>query len=130
MLDDAIRWLHLLAAMVWIGGMITVAAIVPSLKRAGVAREQIRAAARRFGVVAWTAMGVSALTGVAQLARLDVEVRGNTALVVKLALVGTAVALAFTHQEIAQGVSPAARGLMEGFLLLLGLGILAAAVAL
>jgi uncharacterized membrane protein len=130
MLDDFIRWLHVLAAAVWVGGMITVAALVPVLRKAGVERAVIQAAARRFGAAAWTALTVSAITGVIQLSRLGVEVRGNTVLMTKLALVGLSVGLTFVHQEIARDVSPAMRGIMEGMLLLLGLGILYAAVSL
>ena|SRR3990172_1656219 len=130
MLDDLIRWLHVLAAAVWVGGMITVAALVPVLRKAGVERAVIQAAARRFGAAAWTALTVSAVTGVIQLSRLGVEVRGNTVLMTKLALVGLSVGLTFVHQEIARDVSPAMRGVMEGMLLLLGLGILYAAVSL
>lgn len=130
MLDELIRWFHLLAAAVWIGGMITVAAIVMVLRKAGTERSTIQAAARRFGQVTWIAMSVSAVTGVWQLQRLDITVRGNTTLMLKLLLVGTSVGLAFFHQEVARDVSPAARGVMEGSLLLLGLAILATAVAL
>ncbi len=128
LLDDVIRWFHLLAAAVWIGGMITVAALVPALRKAGVDREQIQAAARRFGAVAWVALSISVVTGITQVFRLDVDLRAPLA--VKLLLVSAAVGLAFLHQEIARNVSPALRGAMEGVLLVLALGILAAAVAL
>lgn len=130
MLDDFIRWLHVLAASVWVGGMLTVAALVPLLRKSGVERPVIQAAARRFGAVAWMAISVSAVTGVIQLSRLGIEVRGNTVLMAKLALVGLSVGLTFVHQEIARDVSPAMRGAMEAVLLLLGLGILFAAVSL
>lgn len=130
MLDDVIRWLHVLAAAVWVGGMITIAALVPLLRKSGVDRPVIQAAARRFGAVAWMALSVSAVTGVVQLSRLGVEVRGNTILMAKLALVGLSVGLTFVHQQIARDVSPAMRGAMEAVLLLLGLGILFAAVSL
>jgi uncharacterized membrane protein len=129
-LDDFIRWLHVLAASVWVGGMLTVAALVPLLRKSGVERPVIQAAARRFGAVAWMAISVSAVTGVVQLSRLGIEVRGNTVLMAKLALVGLSVGLTFVHQEIARDVSPAMRGAMEAVLLLLGLGILFAAVSL
>jgi uncharacterized membrane protein len=129
-LDDLIRWLHVLAAAVWVGGMVTVAALVPVLRKAGVERPVIQAAARRFGALAWTALTVSAVTGVVQLSRLDIAVRGNTVLMVKLALIGLSVGLTVVHQEVAREVSPALRGLMEGVLLLLALGILFAAVSL
>lgn len=69
-------------------------------------------------------------TGIIQLVRLDVPTRGNTALAIKLLLVGVAVAVAWVHQIVARTASPALRGALEGSLLLLALGILAAAVAL
>lgn len=129
-LDDVIRWFHLLAAATWVGGSITVAALVPVLRKSGAATDQIRAAARRFGVVAWTAIGMSVATGIIQLIRLDYPIRENTTLAVKLLLVGVAVSVAWVHQMIARKVSPAIRGALEGILLLLALAILATAVAL
>lgn len=128
--NELIRWIHLVAATVWVGGQITVAALVPALRKAGATTEQIRAAARRFGVVAWGAIGVSVLTGILQLIRLDYPTRGNTALLVKLLLVGIAVAIAWFHQMIARSASPALRGALEGTLLVLALAIVGAAVAL
>ena len=128
--DELIRWVHLIAAAVWVGGQITVAALVPALRRAGAGAEQIRAAARRFGVVAWSAIGVSVATVIVQLIRLDYPTGGNTTLAVKLLLVGIAVAVAWFHQLIARNASPALRGALEGSLLLLALAIVAAAVAL
>lgn len=128
--DLIIRWVHLLAACVWIGGSITVAALVPVLRKSGASIELVRAVARRFGVVAWGAIAVSVATGITQLIRLDYPTRGNTALALKLLLVGLAVAVAWVHQMIARKISPALRGALEGILLLLALGILAAAVAL
>ena len=128
--DEVVRWFHLLAAAVWIGGTITVASIVPVLRRAGTPIEQVRAVARRFGVVAWSALTVSVTTGIVQLDRLDVNLKGNTALAIKLTLVGLAAALAWIHQMVAKSSSAAVRGMMEGLLLLIGLAILAAAVAI
>lgn len=129
-LDEMIRWIHIVAAAVWVGGQITVAALVPALRKAGATTDHVRAAARRFGTVAWTAIGVSVLTGIVQLIRLDYPTRGNTALLIKLVLVGIAVAVAWFHQMIARGAPPALRGALEGTLLLLALAIVAAAVAL
>ena len=126
--DEIIRWFHLLAAAVWIGGMITVAALVPVLRKGGADRSLIQAAARRFGQATWVALSVSVATGLLQLFRFDYPLTG--ALAVKLVLVGLSISLAFVHQEIARDVGPRARGMMEGGLLLLGLAILAAAVAI
>lgn len=130
MLTDTIRFFHVLAATVWVGGMITVAVLVPLLRRSGVERAVIQAAARRFGAVAWVALSVSVFTGILQLIRLEVELTGNTPILVKLTLVGLSIGLTFVHQEVARDVSPALRGVMEATLLLLGLGILFAAVSL
>ncbi|MCH7585323.1 MAG: hypothetical protein IH941_09195 [Acidobacteria bacterium] len=127
-LDDLIRWFHLLAAMVWIGGMITVGALVPALRSAGVERKQLQAMARRFGVVSWTAMLVAVVTGVAEIFRLDIDL--SPALAWKITLVGVAISIAFIHQQTARHVAPALRGAMEGASLLIGLAILAAAVAI
>ena len=60
---DTIRlFLHVLAATVWVGGQLTLAALVPVLRRLGT--EIPRAAARRFNQVAWPAFAVLVLTGI------------------------------------------------------------------
>jgi putative copper export protein len=60
---DTVRlFLHVLAATVWVGGQLTLAALVPVLRRQG--PEAPRAAARRFNLVAWPAYGVLIATGI------------------------------------------------------------------
>ena len=56
-------FLHLVGAAVWLGGTITVGALVPALRRAGVERPQLQAMARQFGRVSWTAMAIAVATG-------------------------------------------------------------------
>lgn len=126
--DELIRWVHLLAATVWVGGMITMAVLVPVLRTGGASRELIQAAARRYGLASWVAITVSVTTGVLQLFRFDYELSG--ALATKLILVSISITLAFVHQEIARNVGPVARGAMEASLLVLGIAILGAAVAI
>jgi len=126
--NEIIRWFHILAAAVWIGGMITMAVLIPVLRKGGASRELIQAGARRYGMASWVALTVSVVTGILQIFRLDAELSG--ALAIKLILVSVSITLAFVHQEIARHVRPAARGAMEAALLVLGLGILAAAVAI
>ncbi len=108
--------------------MITVAAIVPALRSNGVSRDQLRAMARRFGSTSWVAMAVAVITGILQILRLDVELTG--ALATKLVLVGVVITVAFVHRQMARRAGPALRGALEGALLVISLGILAAAVAL
>jgi len=128
--NDVVRWFHLLAAAVWIGGSITVGALVPALRKAGATQEQIRAAARRFGTVAWIAIATSITTGIIQVIRLHLPVHGNTRLVLKVTLVGIAVVIAYVHQVTASRSRPAVRGALEGLSLLVALAILAIAVTL
>src|SRR6516165_2106831 len=64
---DTIRlFLHVLAATIWVGGQITLAALVPVLRRLGA--ELPRAAARRFNQVAWPAFAVLVVTGIWNIA--------------------------------------------------------------
>jgi len=55
-------FLHILAATIWVGGQLTLAALVPTLRAMGA--EAPKAAARRFNQVAWPAFGVLVLTGI------------------------------------------------------------------
>lgn len=133
-LDDTLRWFHLIAASVWVGGLLTLGALVPAVRRAGADRTVLQAMARQFGRVSWTAMAVAVLTGSIQLSRLDFSLSDDTGyavtLFVKLALVGTAAALALFHQLTARTSSPGVRGAIQGAVLLVSLAIVGTAVAL
>lgn len=60
---DSIRlWLHVLGATVWVGGQLTLAALVPALRAAG--PDVPKRAARAFNRVAWPAFGLLLVTGV------------------------------------------------------------------
>ena len=85
---DTIRlFLHVLAATIWVGGQITLAALVPVLRRLGA--ELPRAAARRFNQVAWPAFAVLVITGIWNIAAVQSQIHGSyeTTLVVKLIVV-------------------------------------------
>jgi putative copper export protein len=63
---DTVRLsLHVLAATIWVGGQITLAALVPVLRRTP---EAARDAARQFNRIAWPAFGVLILTGIWNIA--------------------------------------------------------------
>ena len=85
---DTIRlFLHVLAATIWVGGQITLAALVPVLRRLGA--EIPRAAANRFNQVAWPAFVVLVVTGIWNIAAVHAQIHGSyeTTLVVKLIVV-------------------------------------------
>ncbi|MHB1473712.1 MAG: hypothetical protein ACYCV4_08790 [Dermatophilaceae bacterium] len=84
---DVIRLtLHVLAATIWVGGQILLAALVGPLRR--VAPEAIAPAARAFAWVAWPAFAVLIVTGGWMLAGAGEESDAfRTTLMVKLVLV-------------------------------------------
>lgn len=68
---DTIRlFLHVLAATVWVGGQLTLAGLVPSLR--GLGPDAPRIVARRFNRIAWPAFGVLFVTGLWNLAEIRV----------------------------------------------------------
>ena len=68
---DTVRlFLHVLAAAVWVGGQFALAGIVPTLRR--VAPESTRAVANAFARVAWPAFAVLVVTGIWNIAEVDV----------------------------------------------------------
>lgn len=133
-IDTVLRWFHLVAAAVWVGGLIVMGAVINAVRRAGAERSLLQAAARGFGRVSWTAMVVAVMSGIWQLNRLEFSLSEETGyagrLLLKLLLVGMAVSLASVHQFTARRTSPAVRGLIQAVILLSSLGIVAAAVSL
>jgi putative copper export protein len=131
---DLVRWIHLLSASIWVGGLITLGALVAAVRRTEADRAVLQAMARQFGRLSWVAMIGSIATGVIQLMDVDVSAGVDTEygriLFVKLLLVGGAVALALGHQMTARTTSPRVRGIIQAFILVLSLGILGSAVML
>jgi putative copper export protein len=97
---DTVRlFLHVLAATVWVGGQLTLAALVPVLRGAGT--EVPRVAARRFNQVAWPAFAVLLATGVWNVAAESDKISGSyeTTLIVKLVLVTVSGISAYLHMR-------------------------------
>ena len=96
---DTVRlFLHVLAATIWVGGQLTLAALVPVLRRFGA--DAPGAVARRFNQVAWAAFGVLIVTGIWNIVAVRSQISHSTSyrttLIVKLAVVvvsGVAAAL-------------------------------------
>jgi len=126
---DTIRlFLHVLAATIWVGGQLTLAAVVPVLRKAGA--DVPRAAARRFNQVAWPAFAVLIITGLWNVIAHRSQVTGSyqTTLVVKLVVVLISGVTAALHATARGAGSRAVFGALTGVsaLAALFLGILLA----
>ena len=126
---DTIRlFLHVLAATVWVGGQLTLAAVVPVLRKAGA--DIPRAAARRFNQVAWPAFAVLIITGIWNVVAVRSQVTGSyeTTLVVKLVVVLISGVTAALHARASGPAGRAVFGALTGVsaLAALFLGILLA----
>ena len=68
---DTVRlFLHVLAASIWVGGQFALAGVVPALRR--VSPDATKVAARAFARVAWPAFAVLVVTGLWNIAEVDV----------------------------------------------------------
>jgi putative copper export protein len=123
-------FLHVLAATIWVGGQLVLAALVPVLRRFG--SEAVTAVARRFNQVAWGAFAVLVLTGIWNIAAIsgtaDDTARYRTTLMVKLAVVVVSGITAFVHTRATTARGRAIWGALTGLsaLAALFLGVLLA----
>jgi putative copper export protein len=97
--DDIRVTLHILAATVWVGGQITLAALVPVVRRA--AATATRPVARRFAAVAWSAFAVLVATGIWNVAadRHRFDAADRVTLIFKVSLVAFSAISALVHQR-------------------------------
>jgi hypothetical protein len=112
---DTIRlFLHVLAATVWVGGQIVLAALVPVLRRLGAGIP--RAAARRFNQVAWPAFAVLVVTGVWNIIAVRSQIHGSyqITLVVKLIVVVISGVSAALHARARSAAGLAVFGALAG----------------
>lgn len=113
-LDTVRLFLHVLAATVWVGGQLTLVALVPALRAAG--SDVPRRAARRFNQVAWPAFGVLVATGVWNLVAEHDHVHGRyrTTLIVKLVVVAVSGVTAWLHTRARTRTGLAVFGALTG----------------
>jgi putative copper export protein len=96
---DTIRlFLHVLAATVWVGGQLTLAGLVTTVRDIDVAAPRL--VARRFNLIAWPAFAVLIATGVWNLLEIHIDDRSTeyqVTLLVKLMIVALSGIAAFLH---------------------------------
>ena len=122
---DSVRlFLHVLAATVWVGGQLTLAGLVPVMRRLG--PDATRQLARQFDRIAWPAFLVLVVTGIWNLLEVDVGSASDEYLVtlaVKLVLVvltgvgAAAHRVATTKVALALGGAAAAVGALGALFL-------------
>ena len=124
---DTVRlFLHVLASTVWVGGQLTLAALVPVLRRVG--PDAPRVAARRFNVVAWPAYGVLIATGIWNIAAVSpMTASYRNTLIVKLVVVAASGITAVLHARSKSTAGLAVWGALTG---LTALGALFAGIVL
>lgn len=126
---DTIRlFLHVLAATIWVGGQLTLAALVPALRRMGA--HVPAGAARQFNLVAWPAFAVLVVTGIWNVIAVRAEDHGSyeTTLIVKLIVVAISGITAALHARARTPAGLAVFGALTGVsaLAALFLGVLLA----
>jgi len=109
MTDVVVQWLHLMAAMAWVGGMLAMSLVVqPAMRREMRIEERMtlyRAMGRRFSYLKWGAWITLAATGAYKLWSLRGS-RGifispwGAVLAVKLSLVVLMVGLSELHSQV------------------------------
>lgn len=106
-------FLHVLAATVWVGGQITLAALVPALRGAGEGVTKV--AARAFNRIAWPAFGVLVLTGIWNVVALDDDSTAfQHTLTLKYVLVLASGVTAYLHQRASTPRAMAVYGALTG----------------
>ena len=129
-MDLALRTVHLLAAIVWVGGTVALVfvAVPPVQQLEGEARARLlREFGRRWRPIGWSALGVAVVTGIVLAVRAHAFDSApndfDWVLAVKGALVGLLVAGAYLHdfvlgpglaRQVREGTQQSLRPLLVG----------------
>lgn len=104
-------FLHVLGASVWVGGQIVLGALVPTLRDLG--NDAPKKAARAFNRVAWPFFALAVVTGVWNVAEINVGDRSTgyqVGLFLKLLIVAVSGISAFLHSTATSRVKLAVWG--------------------
>lgn len=127
-LETVRMFLHVLAATIWVGGQLVLAALVAPLRRHSAQSPGV--AARAFNRVAWSAYAVLVVTGLWNIAAEwgGADAAWRTTLWVKLAAVAASGLTAFLHTRADTPRGRAVWGALTGLtaLVALFLGVLLA----
>jgi len=107
--------LHVTAAAVWVGGQITLAGLLPTIR--GLGEDAPKKVARAFGLLMWPAFAVLVLTGfwnIAALATKDASSAWKAVLGIKMTVVVVAGVAVFLHQRATSKVGLAVWGSVGG----------------
>ena len=106
-MDGALRIVHLLAAVVWVGGTVSLVfvAVPPVQRLQGEERARVlREFGRRWRPIGWSALGIAVATGIALAWRDGVfdtaPARVDWLVTIKGALVGVVVAGSYLHDYV------------------------------
>ena len=114
-------FLHVIAAAVWVGGQITLAGLVPTLR--GLGDDAPKAVARRFNRIAWPAFAVLVLTGVWNVVEVDVA---DTSIEYQITLFLKLVVVAASGISAAAHIGARSKGALAFWGALSGLSAIAA----
>jgi putative copper export protein len=107
--------LHVTAATVWVGGQITVAGLLPTIR--GLGEDAPKKVARAFGRLMWPAFALLVVTGfwnIAALTTKDASSAWKAVLMIKIATVVVAGVAVFLHQRSTSKVGLAVWGSVGG----------------
>lgn len=112
---DSIRiFLHVLGATIWVGGQLTLAALVPVLRAFDPSLP--KKAARAFNKVAWPAYALLVLTGIWNVAKIPAGASSNynAILGIKMAVVALSGIAAYLHSKAKSTLGLALWGSLSG----------------
>lgn len=113
---DGIRLsLHVLAATIWVGGQITLAGLVPSIRK--VSPEVTRVAANAFARLSWPAFVVLVLTGFWNLGAVNMSTQSTAwkvVLGIKIGVVVVSGISAYLHTKAKSAAGLAIWGSISG----------------
>ncbi len=124
---EFVKWVHLLAAAIWTGGLITLAFLVTAIRGATDDIEVLRATARRFSLISWIALATAVVTGTWMYTEFA---QSWSEFSLKGTLIVVAAGLSLFHQFTAKKSSPAVRGIIQLVIIVVSIGIYGAAVTL